>query len=328
MELRAVMVSLAAGMATVWREPVRIGKEPWFNGRRGAAGVLVAVVGGLGILIVVCGSSLKPAGAPERLVDRRVPGGSLMIDGGGCITPEIRQRFVELAGGPNARIVLIPGNEPQPGDDERALVPWKSLGVAAVEFCHARCRELADDPAFCERLRAATGVWFGGGLQEFLAERYVDTAAQRCLHELLERHGVVGGCSAGAALLSQVMIVEGEIRPVEARGLGLISNAIVDQHFLWRNRLFRLQRILQSHPELIGLGVDERTALVVEVNSSKLSVVGDSYAMVCLPESDSEPARIEVLKAGDEVSLTQLQQNHLVYRRHSEVAELPGDSGQ
>jgi cyanophycinase len=250
--------------------------------------------------------------------DARVPGGSRMLVGGGWVPPEVRRRFVELAGGPEARIVVIPATDPPAAEEERWLAPWRARGARSVDFRNARDRQTADDPAFCAPLKAATGVWFSGGHQEVLAERYVGTRVEKCLHDVLERNGVVGGCSAGAAVLSRVMIEEGERRPVEARGLDLIANGVVDQHFLRRNRLWRLQQVLAAHPRLIGLGVDEQTALVIENRSWRLSVVGESYALVCLPTHGSLPARTEILKPGDVVLLSDLRKDHLAYQPPAE----------
>ncbi|HEY2252985.1 MAG TPA: hypothetical protein VGH74_18060, partial [Planctomycetaceae bacterium] len=137
---------------------------------------------------------------PTELVDARVKGGSLMIVGGGRVTPDIRQQFIELAGGATARIVLIPGSDPSPEGEQQLLAPWQARGIAAVVLLNAKDRAMANDPAFCEPLMQATGVWFGGGYQSLLADRYVDTTVQKCLHDVLARNGVVGGCSAGAAL--------------------------------------------------------------------------------------------------------------------------------
>jgi cyanophycinase len=236
-----------------------------------------------------------------------------MIVGGGAVTPEIRKRFVELAGGASAQIVLIPSYDPGPDGDEALLSPWRASGIASIILLNARDRSMANDPGFCAPLKQATGVWFGGGFQSYLAERYVDTAFQDCLHDLLQRNGVVGGCSAGAAILSRVMIREGDSVPIEARGLDLVANAIVDQHFLARNRLWRLEQMVEAHPNLVGLGVDEATGLVIHPRTSRLSVVGESYVVACFPGAASHPQRIEILKAGDDVTLPQLRQDHLTY---------------
>jgi cyanophycinase len=255
----------------------------------------------------------------DRPLDARIRGGSLMIVGGGAVTPEIRKKFVELAGGIHARIVLIPGSDSSPEGEQRLLSPWRSSGALSVVLLNAKNRSLANDCKFCAPLKEATGVWFGGGEQSLLAERYVDTAVQNRLHEVLKRNGVVGGCSAGAALLSRVMIREGDTIPVEAKGLDLISDAIVDQHFLARNRLWRLEQMVEAHPNLVGIGVDEATALVIRLSDSQVSVVGESYVLVCLPSSGPHAPRIEVLKAGDDVNLAELRHDHLAYHAPADM---------
>lgn len=292
---------------------MRIRNEFWLATRLITGCLLLAVATAIPMRGIQGAHTEAVAPQTMKLADARVAGGSLVLAGGGCVTAEVRERFMQLAGGPQARIVVIPASDPSPGDENQWLDPWRSLGVLSVEMCNAHDRTMADDPAFCAPLKKATGVWFSGGYQELLANRYVDTAVQECLHELLRRNGVIGGCSAGAAILSRVMIEEGEVTPVEARGLDLISNAIVDQHLLRRNRVWRLQQMLEAHPHLVGLGIDERTALVVEVHSWRMSVIGESYALVCIPAAGSAPSRIEVLKSGDDVLLSQLRKDHLSY---------------
>lgn len=270
-------------------------------------------------LLAVVGPSQEPSLAivneqPPDFLDGRVLGGSLMIVGGGTVNSDIRTQFIELAGGSSARIVLIPGTDPTPEGEQQLLNPWRSRGIASVVLLNAKNLAMANDPEFCAPLADATGVWFGGGYQSLLAERYVDSAVQKNLHKVLERNGVVGGCSAGAALLSRVMIRDGDTTPVEARGLDLISDAIVDQHFLARNRLWRLEQMLEAHPGLIGLGVDESTALVIHRDSWRVNVVGTSYVLAFLPGPAGHAPRIEVLKAGDDVMLSQLRQDHLAYQ--------------
>lgn len=304
-----------------------IRQDHWCNRTLIVRGSLLILLGSSAVVGIHEAQSQNIAAQPRKLADGRIPGGSLVIAGGGCVTGETRDRFVELAGGPLARIVVIPAVDPPPGSEEKWLAPWRSRGAASVELCNARDRATADDPSFCARLKSATGVWFSGGYQELLAERYVDTAVQQCLHDVLGRNGVVGGCSAGAAILSRVMIEEGENTPVAARGLDLISIAIVDQHFLQRNRVWRMQQMLESHPNLIGLGVDEGTALIVEVQSWRMSVSGESYALVCVPPSGAQASRIEVLKSGDNVLLSQLRKDHLAYHAPLEREPLGHNQG-
>jgi cyanophycinase len=285
----------------------------FWSRRRFMTWSLVIAASGLATAVGAHGMPLFAVVDAQRPMDARVAGGAVMIVGGGAVTPAIRKRFVELAGGINARIVLVPGYDPGADGEESLLSPWRSSGMASIILLNARDRSTANDPAFCAPLKEATGVWFGGGFQSYLAERYVDTAVQDCLHDLLKRNGVVGGCSAGAAILSRVMIREGDTTPVEARGLDLVANAIIDQHFLARNRLWRLEQMVEAHPDLVGLGVDEATGLVIQPRTKQLSVVGESYVVACFPSAGPHPQRIEILKPGDAVTLPQLRHDHLAY---------------
>jgi cyanophycinase len=248
------------------------------------------------------------------LFDARVSGGSLMIVGGGMVPVEIRRQFVELAGGSKARIVVVPASEPRPGDEDRWLAPFRKIGPESVVLLHAECRAAADGADFRAPLREATGVWFGGGNQTLLAERYVDSPVESDLHDVLRRNGAVGGNSAGAAILSRVMIAGGDLEPTEARGLGLIPDAIVDQHFLRRNRMWRLQQLLEYHPDLVGIGVDEHTALIVNIATNRLRVVGNSYVVVCVPGENERSMRLEVLKSSDDTTLARLRVEHIPYQ--------------
>lgn len=234
-------------------------------------------------------------------------GGALVICGGGRLPDEVRRRFVELAGGPRAKIVVIPTAHPSADTSQaaNALEVWKALGVAAVNLLHTRSRQTANDPTFLQPLTEATGVWLGGGRQEMLTNVYVGTEVERELKRLLERGGVIGGSSAGAAAMTRVMIAGGRTEASEGRGFDLLPDSVVDQHFMKRNRIERLLGLLARHPGLVGFGIDERTALVVR--GHQLSVIGDSYVMACVPASPGHEKRLEFLKRGDSADLDQLK---------------------
>ncbi len=246
--------------------------------------------------------------AEERIVASGIRG-ALVICGGGRLAPEIFDTFMELAGGERARVVVIPTADPKADELERSpesiLKPWRERGAAQVGVFHARSRELADDAEYVARLREATGVWISGGLQSRLEAVYTDTRVERELHALLGRGGVVGGSSAGAAVLSRVMIRRGNPVPEVGRGLGLLPGAIVDQHFLARSRRPRLVRALADRPGLVGYGIDEETALVVR--GRRLRVLGTSTVTVCLAASESRPAREIVLESGHVADLIALR---------------------
>ncbi len=251
------------------------------------------------------------AAASARMADGPIvaphKGGSLLICGGGKMPTQVRQRFLDLAGGPAAKIVVIPTAHTA-ADSTRAdaiyLDPWRDLG-ARVSMFHTRSRDQANDPEFVKTLSEATGVWISGGMQSNLARAYGGTEVERQLKKILDRGGVIGGTSAGAAIMTRVMIVSGRKQAVEGLGFDLFPNAVVDQHFLKRKRMDRLMGLLGNHPELLGFGIDEATALLVQGN--RLSVLGDSYVVACLPEVKGRAARTEFLKHGDEADFASLK---------------------
>jgi cyanophycinase len=237
---------------------------------------------------------------------RRQPGGALVICGGGEVPEEVYDRFAQWIGREQGRLVVIPSYEPSPKDLERLHEFWTRRGVASVVVLHASEREQCDDPRFVEPLVEATGVWLTGGAQRRFAELYVNTFVEEQLKALLERGGVIGGISAGAAMMSRVMIVSGSDMADERQGFDLLPGVVIDQHFLERNRFERLLGILKSHPDMIGLGIDEGTAVLIERAGRSWSVIGRSYAVACLPDPRKFP-RIEILKPGDETDLARLR---------------------
>lgn len=243
---------------------------------------------------------------PKPNVGAKRISGTLLIAGGGVLPKSIRERFIELAGGSNAHVVILPGHESDDASLGRQRAFWSDFEIASLTILSVKSAEEANLEPFLESLRSATGVWLGGGTQAFLAERYVDTRAERELISLLDRGGVVGGTSAGASIMTRVMIVDGRDEAVLGRGLGLLPEAVIDQHFLKRNRLSRLIGVLRQHPDLVGFGIDERTALEFHVRNHSLSVVGDSYVMAVVASPD-RPHRLEILKPTDQITLEGLR---------------------
>src|SRR5262249_35163764 len=146
-------------------------------------------------------------------------------------------KFIELAGGQNAHIVVVTtASETADSSDVDSRVEFlRRLRPAELTILHTRSREIADDPKFSEPLATATGVWFIGGHQQRVTDVYLGTRAEKGFKSVLKRGGVVGGTSAGAAIMSPVMILGG--MPTEIGcGFGFLPGAIVDQHFLKRKR--------------------------------------------------------------------------------------------
>lgn len=261
------------------------------------------------LFLVAAVASRTPAQDGPTAVDPAGVAGARLLAGGGRLPAVLRERFVELAGGPTAHLVLVPTAGGTVDDDqaqERLTASWRrDFPQATVTVLHTRDRAVADSAEFCAPLQRATGVWFGGGQQRRLADVYLDTRFERELAALCARGGVVGGTSAGTAIQTRTMIQEGRDPPVVARGFDLVPFAVVDQHFSQRERLPRLQTVLGLHHGLFGIGVDESTAVVVQ--GRQLSVLGEGTATLALPAVGDRPARTLVLRTGETADLVTWQ---------------------
>jgi cyanophycinase len=226
--------------------------------------------------------------------------GTLVIVGGGGLPDGLRDKFMALAGGKAARLVIIPtasSSADLKEEQDGFLNPWKRYAPASLTILHTRSRKEADDPAFSKPIALATAVWFSGGDQVELMAPYRQTAVERELKALLKRGGVIGGTSAGAAVMSDVMIEGGNPKARVGRGFGFLTTAVCDQHFLRRSRINRLLGVLADRPDLIGLGIDEGTGFVLE--GDRWSVVGRSYVMACEVGKGGGPVRLETFGDGD-----------------------------
>ena len=234
--------------------------------------------------------------------------GALVIVGGGPIPDEIDRRFIELAGGPaQARIVVIPNASADAAAAGKAKVDdYAQLGASAVTLDLTTVPAGSDSAA--RLLGAATGIWFPGGVQSRLTRVMLGTPALDSVRSRYRRGAVVGGTSAGAAIMSDPMITGDERRPggtrpprdssdawltvdrenvVTAAGFGLLRGVVVDQHFLRRKRHNRLISLVLERPTEIGAGIDESTALVVGADG-RWEVIGASQVVVY----DARPARV------------------------------------
>ncbi|WP_373551096.1 cyanophycinase [Haliscomenobacter sp.] len=212
--------------------------------------------------------------------------GSLMIVGGGSVGADIWARFIELAGGESASIVVIPTanedvNISNGTSAEKELL--QHLGVKNVTVLHTRDRKQADDPNFVAPLHKATGIWFTGGRHWRLADSYLNTLAHREFKALLARGGVIAGTSAGATIQGSFMVrgdTKGNTLMIgdHTEGLGFIQNVTIDQHLLVRNRQFDLVEVIRQKPQLLGIGIDESTAIVVQKDT--FEVIGNSFVAI------------------------------------------------
>jgi cyanophycinase len=234
--------------------------------------------------------------------------GTLIIAGGGRLGPEILDRFVELAGGQAARIVIIPtaGEQDSFPDDWQGYQLFRTMGVQEVTILHTRDPRVADRADFVDPLHRATGVWIPGGRQWRLADAYLGTRTVRELFALLERGGVIGGTSAGASIQPSYMVrgaPEGNhimMAQGHEEGFGFLREVAVDQHLLARNRQNDLLSVVDAHPRLLGIGIDEGTAILVR--GDRAEVIGRSR-VAFYNTADANGAAYYFLEAGDAFDL-------------------------
>jgi cyanophycinase len=220
-------------------------------------------------------SELFPQSRPQTPL---VKNGNLIIVGGGGMPAGLMEEMVELAGGPNAKMVYVPCSESdEVSDSQRIVEIWKTMGVKSATFIHTKDREKANsDEVFLEPLRDATGIWFGGGRQWNLADSYFGTQAHQLMKEVLSRGGVIGGSSAGASIQARYMCRANPVAnfdimaPGYERGLGFISGVAIDQHFSQRNRQRDMTSLVNRYPQLLGIGIDEATAIVVTQSNARV----------------------------------------------------------
>jgi cyanophycinase len=198
------------------------------------------------------------------------PSGKLVLVGGGSLPNDVRDYFIDLAGGKNARLLIVPS-----ASKDSEILPrktlmdfWANVKVAYVDVLHAHNSTEAKSVDFYKKIRSATGVWISGGDQGRLATLYRRTPVIEELKLLLMRGGVIGGTSAGASIAGEIMPYEND----ELTGFGLLDKFIIDQHFNTRHREERLKKLVKKHPGMLGVGVDEGTAIIVDNN--KITVMG------------------------------------------------------
>jgi cyanophycinase len=208
-----------------------------------------------------------------------------MIVGGGQLGPELVTRFIDLAGGKDAPMVFIPTAEET--DPVRATAANNFLtraGATHVLILHTRDRKEADTAAFVKPLLDARAVWFEGGRQWRLVDSYLNTRTEKEIWKVLARGGVVGGSSAGATILGSYLVRgarEGNtvmMAPGYEQGMGFLKQSAIDQHVITRHREDDLNQVIDRFPKLLGIGIDESTAIVVKAD--QFEVIGKSKVFI------------------------------------------------
>ena len=232
-------------------------------------------------------------------------------------SPQILLRFVQLCGGDNADIVVIPTASRVRDTGPRYERIFGELGAGRVSALDFDSRRDCEEPGRLERLRSATGVFITGGNQLRLSTVIGGTSIAKAIRGLNAAGVHVAGTSAGAAFISEHMIAFGEegASPVAgavslAPGLGLTNRFIIDQHFRQRDRLGRLLTALAYNPFAVGIGLDEDTAAFIAPDNT-LEVVG-SGGVTVVDAAGLQFSSIDTAEAGRPVCMLGLKLHILV----------------
>jgi cyanophycinase len=251
------------------------------------------IVGVTGLAWLLVGVTLAHGQAGARGT------GHLVIIGGGTIPDDVRARTLELGGGPKAIVAIFPQASELPETGPETVAIWKKAGAAEAISLDAK------DPTACiAAVKRATLIWFPGGDQTKLTAALEPSGIAEAIRQRYREGVTVAGTSAGAAVMTKVMITGNEMdmqaitagKTDTAPGFGLWPRAIVDQHFLKRQRSNRLISAVLDHPELVGVGIDESTAVVV--TGSEIEVIGKSSVVVF----DARKASVTPTPAGQPIT--------------------------
>lgn len=234
----------------------------------------------------------------------------LIMIGGGKRTPDILTKFIELSGNEKGKILVIPWAS---GEQEVAASNIKnevaSLSKITVEKAPLAPLTAETKATLLTQLKAAKGIFFCGGDQNRIMEVLKDEELFKAMHELYKNKVVFAGTSAGTAIMSEIMISgEGDFKVIDGskvetkKGLGLMNEIIVDQHFIKRQRQNRLIGLIFQHPTLLGIGIDENTALYVEQNRYT-EVLGENQVMIFETAKKAKEMKFIMLEKGEKYDL-------------------------
>jgi cyanophycinase len=224
-----------------------------------------------------------------RMSNKQKQCGKLVIIGGAEDREDDRQilrEFVRLAGGRNAVISVLTAatNEPEAAGQTYCDV-FYDLGAKDVYVADTRQPEDANRPEIVRAIANSTGIFFTGGDQARITACLINTILEDAIRKRFEDGAAIAGTSAGAAIMPNTMIVEGDsetnprINAVKmGPGMGFLPGVVIDQHFAQRGRLGRLLSALLIEPSVLGFGIDENTAMVVD--GEMVEIIGEGAVTV------------------------------------------------
>lgn len=238
----------------------------------------------------------------------------LLVIGGGERPPVAMKKFVEWSGGARSRVLVITWASGVPDESFESLNKgFVTAGAGIAE--HASVPPLDEEKRakFIEQLNNATGVFFSGGDQNRIMDVLADDQLLQLLKAKYNSGTPFGGTSAGAAVMSDPMMTgETDLKILDGskvgvrKGLGLISNVIFDQHFLVRQRHNRLFGLVMKNPKMLGIGIDEDTAVLIEDNR-RLTVAGATHVMFVHAKKADSPYLVSFLTSGGRFDLVKLK---------------------
>jgi cyanophycinase len=228
-----------------------------------------------------------PIKITDTLTKHGPENGTLLIIGGNVgSTTAIWDKFTELAGGKEKAVIVVvtaASGDSAAFDYKDVEVVKKQTGIKNVTLLHTSDLQEANSEKFIAPLKNATGVYFVGGRQWRIADSYLNTLTHKAFWDVLKRGGVIAGSSAGASIQGS-FLWRGDTKGAETligdhtQGLGFLKNSAIDQHILRRNRQFDLINFIKISPKLIGIGLDEATAVIIKKDT--LQVIGKSYVAI------------------------------------------------
>ena len=268
------------------------------------------------LAVIALASATIAPGQQSDSTDYGPPNGTLIIVGGGNLNGTgIMETFVNRAGGPSAKIIVVPtagGNKDGNGNwivyhEDQIIAPWTKLGATNVHMLHTYDPKVAGTEEFAKTLRDANAVWFNGGRQWNCVDSYANTLTEREFHNVLARGGVIGGSSAGATIQGDYL-VRGAIagpdimltpEPEHEHGFKFLRKSAIDQHINTRNRWDDLAPVVKKYSDFLGIGLSEGTAIIV--NKDRFQVMGKWKVAIWDNTHPREPWEkpFFVLSAGD-----------------------------
>ena len=266
--------------------------------------------------------------------------GYLMIVGGGDTPVEARHLALKSTAGMHAKVVILPYARDTPSRGVKSVELWQKAGARnVINTGDMKPSQVA------EHVRSADIIWLPGGSQRLLMEGLTERGLVDLLKSRFTNGAVIGGSSAGAAVMSLLMITRSQETPMLAsrttplgRGLGFLRGAVVDQHFVERKRYSRLLSVILDHPELIGIGISEDTCVFVFPDGTA-RVIGpgnvtlfDARRAEINPPETGQPfsatgIRVHVLHDGNQFQITPKSKSNETSNTSDEAGRATSNGG-